>query len=177
MMRRYSVSSAGFALIEVLVTMVLLAIGLVGLAGLQAKTSVAEMEAYQRAQALLLAQDMADRIATNKSSAIAYVANGYGSGAEQVCAGTRAQIDTCEWGNAIRGASEKLGTVSVGTLLNGLGCIINPSTNQYAVVVVWKGLISTAAPTVTCGDTGYVGVEAYRRAVVVPVRIADLITS
>ena len=107
------------------------------------------------------------------------MANDYGSGAEQVCAGTRAQIDTCEWGNAIRGASEKSGTVSVGTLLNGLGCIINPSTNQYAVVVVWKGLVATLTPTVTCGDgdPGYVSAPAYRRAVVVPVRIADLITS
>ena len=175
-MLRDSGFSRGFALIEILVTMVLLAIGLVGLAGLQAKTSVAEMEAYQRAQALLLAQDMADRIAANKSNALTYVANNYGAGAEQVCAGTRVQLDTCEWGNAIRGASEKLGTVTVGTLLNGLGCIISPATNRYAVVVVWKGLIATAAPIVTCGDSGYVGVEAFRRAVVVPVQIADLIT-
>ena len=50
---------SGFSLIEVLVTLVLLAIGLIGLAGLQAKTSLAEMESYQRAQALIIAQDLA----------------------------------------------------------------------------------------------------------------------
>jgi type IV pilus assembly protein PilV len=173
MIRRYSASPAGFALIEVLVTAVLLTIGLLGLAGLQAKTSVAEMEAYQRAQALILAQDMADRIAANKASAASYVAADYGTGPVQSCTGTLVQLDTCNWGNAIRGASEKSGTVSVGTLLGGRGCIINPATNQYAVVVVWQGLAATVAPSVICGQNSY-GAEKLRRAVVVPIRIADL---
>ncbi len=58
----------GFSLLEVLVSMFVLALGLLGLAGLQTRVSVAEMESYQRTQALILVQDMVDRIATNGSA-------------------------------------------------------------------------------------------------------------
>ena len=169
--------SKGFSMVEVLVTMVLILIGLVGLAGLQAKTSAAEMEGYQRVQAMLLAQDMADRIAARKGSASSYVANNYGTGAQQSCTGLSGyQLDTCNWGNALRGAAEKSGTANVGTLLGGRGCITSPATNQYAVVVVWQGLVGTAAPSVPCGLNSY-GTEKLRRAVVVPVTVADLVAS
>lgn len=52
----------GVTLIEVLVTVVILAFGLLGLAGLQSKLQVGTIESYQRAQAIVLAQDMADRM-------------------------------------------------------------------------------------------------------------------
>jgi type IV pilus assembly protein PilV len=160
-----------------LVTIVLLVIGLLGLAALQSKTSVLQMEAYQRAQALMLAQDMADRIAARKVSAAGYVGNNYGTGAEQNCSGlTGYALDTCNWGNAIRGASERLGADRVGTLVGGRGCIINPANGQYAVVVVWQGLVPTAAPGVSCGLNSY-GTDTLRRAVVVPIGFADLIAS
>lgn len=55
----------GFTLIEVLVTMVVMAIGLLGLAGLQV-TSLRNTEvAYQRSQATTLAYDMLDRMRSN----------------------------------------------------------------------------------------------------------------
>jgi type IV pilus assembly protein PilV len=56
----------GFSLIEVLVTIGILMVGLLGLAALQTNATMAEMEAYQRSQALVLVQDLADRIAANK---------------------------------------------------------------------------------------------------------------
>jgi type IV pilus assembly protein PilV len=154
-----------------------MAIGLVGLAGLQQRTSVAEMESYQRAQALILAQDMADRIANNKTNAGIYVANGnnVGTGAVENCA-TKPNAtlkDLCAWANAIRGTSETSGGLNVGTLLGGRACITSPSTNLYLVTVVWQGLVPTVAPSVTCGQGSY-GTDTFRRAVVVPVRLADL---
>jgi len=164
----------GFAMAEVLVTMALLTIGMLGMAGLQTKTSAMQMEAYQRAQALALAQDMADRIAARKALAASYVGNDYGTGNEQNCSAlTSYALDTCTWGNAIRGATEKLGTERMGTLLGGRGCIVSPAANQYAVVVVWQGVVATAAPSVACGRNLY-GTETLRRAVVVPIRFADL---
>ena len=63
----------GASMIEVLVTTVILAIGLLGLAGLQSRLGLSEMESYQRAQALVLLQDMANRIATNRADAANYV--------------------------------------------------------------------------------------------------------
>jgi type IV pilus assembly protein PilV len=164
----------GFAMAEVLVTMALLAIGMLGMAGLQSKTSAMQMEAYQRAQALSLAQDMADRIAARKTLAANYVSNDYGTGDEQNCSSlTGYALDKCTWGNAMRGAAEKIGADRVGTLLGGRGCVVNPATNQYVVVVVWQGVVGTAAPSVACGRNLY-GSETLRRAVVVPVRFADL---
>lgn len=58
--------SAGFTLIEVLVTLVILTIGLLGIAGLMAQGQRSAFEAYQRQQALALANDMAERIKSNR---------------------------------------------------------------------------------------------------------------
>jgi len=63
-------SQRGTSLIEVLVTMVILAFGLLGAAGLQARLQLADMESYQRAQALVLMDDIASRIATNRAHAV-----------------------------------------------------------------------------------------------------------
>ena len=63
----------GTGLIEVLVTLVIIALGLVGVVGLQARMQLSEMEAFQRSQALLLLNDMASRISVNRSNAAVYV--------------------------------------------------------------------------------------------------------
>lgn len=65
-------SGQGFSLIEVLVTIVILMIGLLGLAGLQGRAFTVQMESYQRAQALVLLDDMADRIMANRNVASCY---------------------------------------------------------------------------------------------------------
>jgi type IV pilus assembly protein PilV len=74
-MRASAITSAqrGTSMIEVLVTIVILTFGLLGLVGLQTKLQVSEMEAYQRAQALILLEDMANRIASNRNFAATYV--------------------------------------------------------------------------------------------------------
>lgn len=56
------VRQRGVTLVEVLVTVVILAFGLLGLAGLQSKLHVGLIESYQRAQAVVLLQDMVDRM-------------------------------------------------------------------------------------------------------------------
>lgn len=56
---------SGFSLLEVIITMAILAIGLLGLAGLQARALNAEAESYARAQAVMLATEMADRMNSN----------------------------------------------------------------------------------------------------------------
>lgn len=174
-MIRHDVNApGGFALVEVMVTIVLLTIGLIGLAGLQARTALAEMEAYQRTQALILVQDMADRIVANKANAARYVGDDYGIGAAAGCSGSNGfQFDLCTWSNAIRGAAEKSGAINVGTLLGGRGCIATNATDRYQVIIAWQGLAPTVAPGVHCGQHSY-GAETYRRAVVVPVHLANL---
>jgi type IV pilus assembly protein PilV len=58
--------NSGFTLLEVLITLVILAIGLLGLAGLQASGIKNNHSAYHRSQATLAVYDMIDRVRANK---------------------------------------------------------------------------------------------------------------
>lgn len=62
-------NSKGFTLIEVLVAAFVLAIGLLGLAGLQAKSLQLNHSAYQRSQASIIAYDIIDRMRANLNEA------------------------------------------------------------------------------------------------------------
>jgi type IV pilus assembly protein PilV len=55
----------GFTLVEVLITVVILALGLLGLAGLQISSLRDNLSAEHRAKAAQLAYDMADRMRSN----------------------------------------------------------------------------------------------------------------
>ena len=65
--------SEGFTLIEVLVAVVVLAIGLLGLAGLQISSLRGNQSAHSRTQASLIVDDMVERIRANRDSAVTYV--------------------------------------------------------------------------------------------------------
>ena len=157
----------GVSLIEVLIAMVILAIGLLGLVGLQGRLHVTQVESYQRAQALILLQDMANRIALNRNDALGYVtADPIGTdmpGGCPVVNVTRTERDIGEWCQFLIGASETLGGESVGAMVGGRGCIeeVTPGSNEFLVTVAWQGMAPTVAPpnSVTCGEGLYDGPE------------------
>ena len=60
----------GFTLLEVLVAMVIVSIGLVGLAGLMMTSAKNNQSAYYRSQASWLAYDIVDRMRANRTSAL-----------------------------------------------------------------------------------------------------------
>jgi type IV pilus assembly protein PilV len=60
--------NTGFTLIEVLIAMLVLAVGLLGLAGLQATSLNNNQRAYYRSQATILAYDIVDRMRANRSA-------------------------------------------------------------------------------------------------------------
>ena len=66
--RRYH--GRGFTLIEVLVTMLILSIGLMGMAGLQAVSLKMNQSAHLSSQATFLAYDIIDRMRANRSAAL-----------------------------------------------------------------------------------------------------------
>lgn len=55
----------GFSLLEIIITIAILAVGLLGLAGMQARALNAEADSFSRAQAMMLANEMADRMNAN----------------------------------------------------------------------------------------------------------------
>lgn len=99
---------SGFTLVEVLVAALLLSIGLVGLAGLQAAALANNQSSFMRSQVTALAYDLADRMRANVVGANA---NGYDPSAFAVvptcksnagCTPAQlAQNDIAEWNTAI----------------------------------------------------------------------------
>lgn len=61
----------GFSLIEVLIALVVLAIGLLGLATLQMTSLQFNSDAYLRSQATVMAYDIADRMRSNMTGVVA----------------------------------------------------------------------------------------------------------
>lgn len=181
-------TSAGFTLIEVLVTLIILAVGILGLAGLMSKTQVLELESYQRASALSLLRDMTYRISVNRANAASYVTGTSGTAVlgtgntvwPSDCVGGAtppafgANRDRCEWSNALKGAAEASGTKKVGAMIGARGCIEQvqaPDTTPgvctpgiYRVTVTWQGINSTTASSLLCGS-GLYGTDAQRRVV------------
>lgn len=184
-------SSAGSALLEVLITIVILAFGLLGIAGLQARIYVMEFESYQRAQAVVMLNDIADRVASNRDAAAAYVTASPlgGSGALADCSAlTDTARDACELGNLLKGAGEKQGSVGVGAMNAAQACIteftatatkaFNRCQTGVQIDIVWRGRSPTIVPATTCGTTGgtpvYSTTNAYRRAVSTRVGTGDI---
>lgn len=64
-------NSRGFTFIEVLVAVVILSIGLIGLAGLQTLSMSANNSGLIRSQAVLGAEDILDRMRANRAAALA----------------------------------------------------------------------------------------------------------
>jgi type IV pilus assembly protein PilV len=65
-------SEAGFTMVEVMVALVVLAIGLLGIAALLLKSLQSGRTAIYRTQAVNLAADLADRIRMNRTAQAAY---------------------------------------------------------------------------------------------------------
>lgn len=167
-------------------TIVILSVGLLGLAGLQIRLQASEVESYQRAQALVILNDMASRIATNRNAAASYITE-EAMGAAMACpdiGASQQQRDASEWCRVLQGAAELAGESRVGAMIGGRGCVERLNDEEYMVTVAWQGLVPIAAPpaSVSCGQGEYdaAGEEAgckndlCRRAVTTIVRIANL---
>jgi type IV pilus assembly protein PilV len=177
---------SGFSMVEVLVTIVILTFGLLGLAGLQIRMQTAEMESYQRSQALVLVEDMAERLKlanpvttvgfTSYVSATTFGTDDDSQPEDCKDAALGAPRDQCEWSYALKGSGEQLDGSNIGAMIGARGCIqevqaLNPTIGVctpgiYRVTVAWQGLNATSAPpvTITCGKDEY-GNENLRRVV------------
>lgn len=163
----------GSTLLEVLVTLGILAFGLLGLAGLQSKIQQANMESYQRAQATILLSDMVERMnvapAVNAASASCYAlaqdadreaclaqrVEGYvsptplGTGDDWFgpCpTAPGAGRDQCEWSRALKGSAERQSFRRVGAMIGARGCIarLQPPDPTPAVCTPGVYLVTVA---------------------------------
>ena len=100
----------GFTLVEVLVALIVLTIGMLGIAALYLDTLRASRQALVRTQAVNLAADIADRIRSNRTVANAYDCAGACAAGEGV--GAMAIADINAWRTAV-GAQLPGGTASI----------------------------------------------------------------
>lgn len=148
---RTPLRQAGFTLLEILIALIILSIGLLGLAGLQANSLKNNNSAYQRTQASLLANEMLDRIRANRQ--------GLAAGAYDVidstttddpgcitsgCSSTQmAQYDAHDW-------SGRLASL----LPSGQGTVSGGGANSvFTITVMWDDARTGATGTACSGDT------------------------
>ncbi|MES2369191.1 MAG: type IV pilus modification protein PilV [Pseudomonadota bacterium] len=123
---------SGFTLLEILVAMLVMAIGLLGLAGLMTSSMRDNLSASHRTQATWMAYDILDRMRANRSSAISgdYVTT-MGSAASCSAAaptGTVPVQDVAAW-------KSQLACV----LPAGNGSIaVDPNTRAATILIQWN---------------------------------------
>lgn len=170
----------GFTLLEALISMVILAFGVLSIATLQSRTMTGQIESFQRAQAVLALNDISQRLSLNAANASSYVTTtplGTGDSQPSSCtsAAAGAARDLCEWSASLKGASATQGGVANGGIVGARGCIAElraPNATAgictpglYSVTVAWQGLSATIAPANSCGATLYGSDDGFRRAI------------
>jgi type IV pilus assembly protein PilV len=130
----------GFSIVEVLVALVVLAVGMLGIAGLYVTSLQASGSALLRMQAVNLAGDMADRIRANPNAGAAYE----GVAANNNCAGAAPAIcsaaqmagdDLWRWRVQLAGALPDDGDAA--TPQGTVDVAAGGSPRTYTITVTW----------------------------------------
>ncbi|MDL1859869.1 type IV pilus modification protein PilV [Betaproteobacteria bacterium PRO7] len=113
----------GLSLLEVLVAIVILSLGLLGMAGLQAASLRTSQGSFYRAQAAQYADDMAERMRANNRDATAYALALAATAPGSACTGVCAR-DINDWLARLR------------SLPGGDGSIVVDTVNETVTVTV-----------------------------------------
>ena len=158
----------GVGLVEVLIAVLVFALGILGMASMQVNAKRVSYDALQRSLATALTRDIIERMRSNPAdtSLLVYGAvDDLGGGSitteptpnckSATC--TPAQLaahDIWEWEQALDGASETSGGTNAGGLVSPQACITY-AAGVVTVTVAWKGYDGKANPIPgnTCGTT------------------------
>ena len=137
--------AGGFTMVEAMVALVVLAVGMLGIAGLYVTTLRSGGGAIYRMQAVNLASDLADRIRANRTANVAYLNapannNCYGAAAVNCGPTAMAANDLFVWQNQIA-AILPSGNGSV----NVVAGPIAGGPYVYTITITWLGSGDSAA--------------------------------
>jgi len=144
-------SIQAFTLIEVLISVLILSVGLLGASGLQLRGLDANRNAFFRTEATYLASDIADRIQVNKTTTYSDVALTTTPAVVTDCTANNcsptqmAAYDTAQWLcsiNSINATNDSTYTACsnlniVGILPRGKASMVK-NGNEYAITVQWS---------------------------------------
>lgn len=126
--RHQDLRQRGFTLLEVLIALLVLSIGLLGLAGLQSIGLRSTHGASLTSQASMLAYDMADRIRANPAAGATYA--GFVTNCpDPVPTTPLADADLGEWSCSIEG----LLPAGAGSIVR----VVNGAIERYTITVEW----------------------------------------
>lgn len=175
----------GFLLIEILVSLVIIAFALLALAGFVTKATALAGESSQRTRASTLLSDISGRILSNKNQFNLYItatqpATGYGTpGLSNICPAadaaspSNASQDLCDWHNLLLGTNDAQSDGNAAAL-GYRGCLsLDPTTRIFTISVAWGATTPSDVPTSTCGQDQF-GADEYRRVLRTTVRIPNL---
>ena len=183
----------GFSMIEVLVSVLVTSVGLVGMAGMQVTSKRAGHEAIQRTTATAMAMDILERMRSNPQALASYATAGLGGSTIETeptpkCTNDNTEIcnalqlaahDLWEWERAIDGASETRlldeVEISTGGLLNPTGCIA-VTGNMVTVTMAWEGYEALSSPgdnLCGVGDGKYGDGDGKRQVIVVSTFVTE----
>jgi type IV pilus assembly protein PilV len=157
-MKQVSMRMRGFSMIEVLAAILVLAVGVLGYAGLQARAMRSTGESYYRAQAMAVAQDLASRMEINSAQLASYTTAGTWPTLSNLpipapnsttcfsSACTPAQIATAD----IKDISYEASSLLTGGLVNVEACM--GAAGMTCIYVSWNGTLPTAGTTGQCVD-------------------------
>jgi len=136
--------SQGFSLIEVLVSILILSLGLLGVAGLQTTSLRSNQTAYFRSQATAAASDIIDRMRANPQGVAASKYDAVDSAnlpSDPNCidsgcnADELADHDIIDWvTNTLASLPSGAGTVA----LDNMGTATDPSDDVFVVTITWS---------------------------------------
>ncbi len=151
-------TAKGFSLIEVLVSLVILVVGLIGIFNLHIVAKRGSFESFQQTQASYYVNDIINRMKLNRSQLNGYAGTysgnlsnpspecdtGVGGGAA-VCTNVQTRIwDLYQWEQLFGGASESVGGRDVGGLDTPTACIQVQASGAVLVVITWRGIRSSS---------------------------------
>ncbi len=127
--------TGGFTLVEVLVALVVMSVGMLGIAALYLEGLRAGRTALYRTAAVNLAADMADRIRANPDAGLAYA--GTGPGSTQNCINgpvdcTSGQMANDDWADWLRQVDTQLPDGATGEV-----DVLGPAPLTYSITVAW----------------------------------------
>lgn len=130
--------SRGLTLVEVLVTLVIISVGLLGVAALQLTTVRNNYDSFVRSQAAMLASDMLDRMRANRNRAEQYAV-----AMDKEVGDTPEGADTARWRASLNAQ-----------LPGGVGAIaFDKATNIVTVSIQWNERADTAADRILTFST------------------------